>query len=187
MTRTPQRPQRRRIFLGCEGESERSYGAFLHQIKAQSGLLHIEAVLLLPGGGDPLAIIERTYAAIKRNERRYGRYAVRAVLLDNDRYNPNDDRGRQVGSLLLEGNILPIWQSPCHEALLLRHLSGCDSLRPPTVAQAMTALRRHWPDYQKGASAAYLAARIGVEHVRQAAKVEPDLAAFLVKARYALE
>jgi hypothetical protein len=149
MMRSPRRPQRRRIFLGCEGESERSYGTFLHQIQAQNGSLHIEAVLVPPGGGDPLAIIERTYAATKRAERQYGAYAVRAVLLDEDRYNPNDDRGRLVAPLLANANIHPIWQSPCHEALLLRHLPECHSLRPPTGVLAMTELRRHWPDYKR--------------------------------------
>lgn len=187
MTRPPHRPQRRRIFLGCEGESERSYGTFLHQIRAQSGTLHIEAVLLPPGGGDPLAIIDRAHAEIKRIERLYGSYAMRAVLLDKDRYNPNDDRGRLIGPLLAKADIHPIWQSPCHEALLLRHLPGCHTLRPPTAAEAMAALRRHWPDYQKGASAAYLSARLRIEHISRAAGVERDLAAFFAKAGYALD
>jgi hypothetical protein len=43
-----------------------------------------------------------------------------------------------------------IWQEPCHEAVLLRHVAGCDQLRPQTSAAAIAELRKCWPDYQKG-------------------------------------
>src|SRR5262245_37566721 len=35
-------------------QSERSYGTFLHQLVASNGRLHIETIVLQPGGGDPL-------------------------------------------------------------------------------------------------------------------------------------
>jgi hypothetical protein len=41
-----------------------------------------------------------------------------------------------------------------------------------------------WPDYNKGASAAYLRARLFLEQVRQAAKVETELANLLAKIGY---
>jgi len=53
-------PQRRRIFLGCEGESERGYGALIGRLlESQRRDVHLQVVLLKPGGGDPLALIEQ--------------------------------------------------------------------------------------------------------------------------------
>jgi len=47
-------PLRRRIFLGCEGESEQGYGALLSRIAEEHGLhLAPQILLLRPGGGDP--------------------------------------------------------------------------------------------------------------------------------------
>ncbi|MGO6694436.1 hypothetical protein ACCS54_20525 [Rhizobium johnstonii] len=52
-------PQRKRTFLGCEGESEQSYGALLARIVGkQKTDFFLDTVLLRPGGGDPLALVE---------------------------------------------------------------------------------------------------------------------------------
>jgi hypothetical protein len=51
-------PPRRRFFLGCEGESEQSYGALLQIVADESLQLRIHLDLQLLGGGDPLAIVE---------------------------------------------------------------------------------------------------------------------------------
>ncbi len=51
-------PVRRRIFLGCEGESEQGYGALLARLAEDCGLdLAFQPVLLRPGGGDPLDLV----------------------------------------------------------------------------------------------------------------------------------
>ena len=71
-------PQRRRVFLGCEGESERGYGAQLGELLQLTGL----AVHLRPGGGDPLALVELAVQRIRDLESKRGPYAIRAVLLD---------------------------------------------------------------------------------------------------------
>ena len=41
---------RRRVFLGCQGESERSYATLLHKLVERTHGLHIDAVLLNRGG-----------------------------------------------------------------------------------------------------------------------------------------
>lgn len=71
-----------------------------------------------------------------------------------------------------------VWQEPDHEALILRHLPQCQQLRPP-AGSTLDALRRHWPDYEKGMSAQQLAQRIAIENIRLACTVEPDLRALL--------
>jgi hypothetical protein len=63
--------------------------------------------------------------------------------------------------------------------LLLRHLDGCQALRPQTPADALAELLRHWPDYTKGSSATQLMKRIGVDQITTAASVEPLLRDFL--------
>jgi hypothetical protein len=48
--------QRKRIYLGCEGPSEQSYGKRLNEIADAAGLsLFLDCDVL--GGGDPLALI----------------------------------------------------------------------------------------------------------------------------------
>ncbi|MGH7212214.1 MAG: hypothetical protein ACREF1_12225, partial [Acetobacteraceae bacterium] len=72
-----------------------------------------------------------------------------------------------------------IWQSPCHEALLLRHLENCATLRPATCQQAHAELRRRWPEYRKGMSASDLAIRLNHAEVARVRQVERELDAFL--------
>jgi len=78
-----------------------------------------------------------------------------------------------------------IWQTPCHEALLLRHLDGCQQLRPPTSPQALAELRQRWPEYVKGMPAFRLADRIDNAAIRRALQVETELAGFLADLGYA--
>jgi hypothetical protein len=172
-------PPRQRIFLGCEGESERGYGAFLGEILQNDGYhVHVDTVLLKTGG-DPLAIVELACHRVVENERKRGRYAIRAVLLDADRLGQTPARDVRIEPIAAAAYLRLIWQRPSHEALLLRHLDGCRDLRPASAALAEQELTRRWPEYEKGMSAARLAARLGVRELRQALEVEHDLAAFL--------
>jgi RloB-like protein len=172
--RRPSIPQRRRVFLGCEGESERSYANLLVRLLEQSPpRIHLDAVPL--GGGDPLALVERAMRHIANQDA----YVIRAVLLDADRLSQTPDRDDRMRKIAETAKLRLIWQTPCHEALLLRHLENCGDLRPPTSDQAERQLRLHWPDYKKGLSAIKLAQRIGVAEVRQILPIELDLAAFL--------
>jgi hypothetical protein len=171
---------RRRIFLGCEGESERGYGAFLSGMLQINGChVHLDTVLLRPTGGDPLALVELARRRIIENERNRGRYAIRAVLLDADRLGQTPARDARIEPIVAAANLRLIWQRPCHEALLLRHLDGCRDRKPANAALAEQELARHWPDYEKGMSATRLTVRLSVRELRQALEVELDLATFL--------
>ena len=81
--------------------------------------------------------------------------------------------------LAREHDIRLIWQEPCHEALLLRHLPGRASDRPPTSKLALTALKAVWKEYEKPMSAASLSRRIDMAGLRRAAAAEPGLREFL--------
>ena len=174
-------PQRRRIFLGCEGDSERGYGARLSELlEAIRSDRHLHIVPLQPGAGDPLELVDRALREIAADQRKgRSRYIVRAVLLDRDRRDDNPARGAQAETRAASNSLQLIWQRPCFEALLLRHLSSCRNRRPSTTVQAIAEIERHWPGYAKGLSALRLAERINAAAVRQAAAVEPELARFL--------
>lgn len=176
----PRFPQRKRIFVGCEGESERGYAALLSRLLEQRHRrMHFDSIVLRPGGGDPCGLIETAIRKVRRAESRFGRYHKKVLFLDRDRLGQSTARDTQGLQVAQESGLHLVWQDPCHEALLLRHLTGCEQLRPPTSALALTRLMTFWPDYKKPMSATRLGQRIDVSAVRQAAAVEQALKAFL--------
>jgi hypothetical protein len=173
-------PPRRRIFLGCEGESEQGYGALLTRI-AEGLALHLapQVVLLRPGGGDPLALVRLAIAKSREEERKRGAFSIKAVLLDQDKLGQSPERDGLLYDEAARNELHLIWQEPSHEALLLRHLPGCQNLRPATTLLAQQELLRRWPEYRKPMSSMRLASRIGVDEVTAACGVEPSLCDFL--------
>jgi hypothetical protein len=77
--RRPFIPQRRRVFFGCEGDSERGYGGLIGRLlEEQRRDIHLDVTLLKPGGGDPLALVERAIKYIRDSERKWeAPYALR--------------------------------------------------------------------------------------------------------------
>lgn len=174
-------PQRRPVFFGCEGESEFGYGALVRRLQEEHRRdLHLDVTLLRPGGGDPLALVELACQKIRDTERKRDiHYSFRVVLLDSDKLGHDRQRDERMSHLAETEELLLIWQKPCHEGFLLRHLDGCQTLRPQTPADALSELLRRWPNYRKGSSAARLLTRIRAEQIAAAATVEPSLREFL--------
>jgi hypothetical protein len=175
--RPPHIPQRRRVFLGCEGQSEHGYGTLIAHIAREIKNLHvhIDARVLQPGAGDPRALVDRAAQVIARDEARREPFELKAVLLDLGNAEINAAaavRAERHGIQYL------IWQLPDHEGLLLRHLPNCQQSRPPRGG-SLVALRGQWPEYEKPMSAARLATRIALDQIRQASTVEPALREFL--------
>ena len=174
--------QRTRIFLGCEGQSEQSYGARLSQIAEAAGLhVYIDNDVLQPGAGDPLALVQMAVRRIAEKERKRGVFSLRAVLLDRDKWGQAPDRDIQTAPLAARNRFSLIWQNPCHEGLLLRHLEGQENSHPATADLALQALKRVWPEYSKAMPAIQLATRIDLVAVRRACTAEPTLASFLIQ------
>jgi len=173
-------PQRIRIYFGCEGQSEQSYGKRLNQIADEAGLhLHFDNDVLQPGGGDPLELVKLAIFRIEQKRRKRGEFAHRAILLDRDKLQQNPAWEPQISRLAREHRLLLIWQEPCHEAFLLRHLEAQSAARPPTSELAMQSLKRLWPEYAKGIAAMQLAGRIDLQAVLRAGSAEPALEEFL--------
>lgn len=183
--RPPRRfiPQRRRLFVGCEGESEQGYVALLARlIEEVQVAVHLDAVLLQPGGGDPLALMEQAAARADERERRRGDpYERRFVIIDDDKLGQTPERDQRIVGVAAAAGLQIVWQRPCHEALLLRHLEGCGQLRPPSTPIARQQLGARWPDYGKAMPAARLAQRLDRAAVVRAAAIEPELAIFLLQ------
>lgn len=170
---------RRRIFVGCEGEGERSYIALVQRIANDvHQKVHLDPQPLQPGGGDPLDLVLRAEEVIIKIERTREPYNEKYLLIDRDKLGSSPERDQKYPAILQRINARVIWQDPAREALLLRHLPGCATRRPPSTQIAMRQLLQEWPEYEKTMSAMQLASRINREAMRRAAEVENELHAF---------
>ncbi|HEX9646643.1 MAG TPA: hypothetical protein VGB88_04040 [Alphaproteobacteria bacterium] len=180
MKRQPPIPQRKLAFVGCEGDGELAYVALLNHI-ATARNLHIwfRAEALNPGAGDHCAVVERAAARLAHRKRQGTRYLATAVLLDRDQWGTSKARDTRSVDVAKRHGLLLVWQRPDHEALLLRHLDGCQALQPPATV-SLNELKKRWPEYDKsGMTAARLDARVGYQQILQACTVEAELRQFL--------
>lgn len=174
------RPQRRPIYIGCEGASEVGYvGVLNDMVRAADRPLHIIIEELGPGAGDPLARVEMAVRRIAHHRRTRIAPVERFVLLDSDQAERDPVRAERAIRLARENNIVIVWQQPCFEAVLVRHHEGRTTIRPPDTPRAQRAIERIWPGYRKPMTRADLARRIDLASLERAATVEPQLAAML--------
>jgi hypothetical protein len=99
--------------------------------------------------------------------------------LDYDQTEANPQRTEAARRLARDHHIQIIWQRPCFEGSLLRHLPGATTRRPQTSADAERALAKEWPGYLKPMSYRELARRIDRGAVLRAAGVEEELGLLL--------
>lgn len=102
--------------------------------------------------------------------------AERFALLDSDQAERDPERAKKLAA---DNDIVLLWQEPCFEAMLLRHLEGKTGNRPPDMPGAIKALEKEWAGYEKPLTRVNLAKRIDLAAVLRAAGVEPDLTALL--------
>lgn len=173
-----QRIPRTRFYVGCEGKSELAYLGLLRDIFEGAGILvHVEPDNLHPAG-DPLRRIEAAIRRSDEKEKKHGSYAHRFVLMDRDQIADDPQRAAQIDALAHRHQIKLIWQRPCHEAMLLRHLTGHHNDEPPTSPLAQNALANVWPNYRKPMEKRDLARMIDLEAFQRAMAVEPELRHF---------
>jgi hypothetical protein len=178
--RVPYIPLRRPVFIGCEGASEASYAAFLQDLISDAGLpIHLIIEELGPGAGDPLSRIEMAVRRLDQLRKTRTAPRQRFAMLDSDQADRDRQRADRARQTAIENNIVILWQRPCFEAMLLRHLEGRSAHRPPGTPAASQALRKEWPEYEKPMTRAALAKRIDRAAVLRAAAVEPELKVLL--------
>lgn len=171
-------PQRKPIFIGCEGESEQGYAGYLQDLIHEAGL-HVHLNIEVLKAGDPLARLELAVRKLEQLRKTRGNFADRFVFLDTDQLALSVDRAHRARQLATQHGIRVIWQNPCFEAVLLRHFIGRATHRPPTNQLAKNALLQEWPQYLKPMSRAELAMKLSLDAVTRAAGVEDDLTALL--------
>lgn len=163
-------PQRSRIFVGCEGESEQSYAKFLYQIVKQVGAhVHLDAQIL--SGGDPLSRVKVAIKKIETGTRLGGSYKAKFLFLDFDQYDLKPENTREAKAQCIKNHIQIIWQKPDHEGFLAQHF-----IAPGSNA---SKLEQEWPAYRKATDARNYAKVITLEHVQRAAYHNTDFARFL--------
>lgn len=170
----PNLQRRKLVLLGCEGKSERAYAALLNRFVHEAGLPVQIRSLNLEHAGDPLS---RVQLLLKKTKTDRKQYSWMGLLLDSDQIHGgrSDSRAREARRLAKEHDINLIWQNPCHEGLLLRHMPGQDKIQPVNCIDAQRKLVAIWDKYQKPMNANQLARRIGLEDVQRATRAEPDL------------
>lgn len=172
--------RRKPVFFGCEGESEQAYGRVLGEVIEQRvHNVHLEVTLLGEGAGSAPAKIQKALKKIEHYERTRSKFWRKAVLMDSDIVQWDDEQRTIAENLAASHEIRVIWQSPCHEAFLLRHLPNCAQRRPPTSAVAKSALIAQWQEYQKPMSRYQLGMRISSDSISQAISVENEFRLFL--------
>jgi len=178
--RRPSIEQRRPVFIGCEGASESGYAAVLQDCIRDASLpVFLIVKELGPGAGDPLARVEMAVRELNRLTTARGKIRDRFVLLDSDQAEGDAGRADRARRLATANDISIVWQQPCFEALLLRHLPSCATHRPPDTRGSHRALLRAWPEYAKPMTRTALSRRIDLAAVLRAAGVEPELYAML--------
>lgn len=169
-------PQRKRIFIGCEGSSEQSYVKLLKILSdLQERHLHFES--FNAQGGDPLAIIEKSIAAMKKKEALTGVFPHKAIFLDADCRGKNLERDQKAATLSARHGVVLLWQDCDFEAFVLRHLEGHEMTNVP-VGHSLKMLKRQWPDYRKPADAKWLSDRIAFEDVSRMAAANIEFGEF---------
>jgi hypothetical protein len=141
--------------------------------------VHLEVVNLNPGAGDPIARLHKAGQEVVRRRQRRSEFRLQVVLMDSDQVDADGGRRQETERCAQDLGIRIIWQEPCHEAMLLRHLDGFAKNRPLTSRTAEAMLKAAWPDYRKPMTRIQLARRIDLDAVQRAATVEPSLFAFL--------
>lgn len=179
--RAPHIPLRRLIYVGCEGKSEANYAGFLQDLCRDAGLpVHLVIDELAPGAGDPLDRIAMAVRRLGQLRKKREAPEKRFALLDSDQAERDPERAERARRLAEANGISIVWQHPCFEAVILRHLEGKAGQRPPDTPGSEKALGKIWPAYAKPMPRAALGAKFDLTALSRVANVEPELKAMLI-------
>lgn len=132
-----------RVFLGCEGEGEQSYGALLQRLVDASGAKTLMTPVNLQPAGAPLVLAKKVERELAKEIHWGGPFAAEAVILDTERLPELLDGGLEARAILARCSMIAIWQSPDFEVLLLRHFASQKDDDPP-LGRSIAALSDVW-------------------------------------------
>ena len=169
-------PQRRVIFIGVEGPSERAFVQWLRSICDEAGL-HIHLLVNTGSGGDSLNVVEE---AARRLGKLSGRREIkgRLVLLDADRIVQDLNAGRDAVAAARRYELRIVLLTPNLEGLLLRLHPGREQTKPQAQSTERE-LRRYWPDYRKPPELRQLKRRFRLRDLRRAAEHDEHIRTLL--------
>lgn len=168
---------RKRIFVGCEGQSEISFTAWIALIcDAESLSVHLDRRDLR--GGDTLSLVEKAVKERKKGVAKGGQYRASAILLDADRLPADGRRADDAFQLAIKEGFEMIVLKPCLEGVLMRLHEPNVASQAATPADADHKLRRFWPDYVKPPNAQALKARFCLDDLARLAFRDDDIRRF---------
>ena len=165
-------PQRKSIFIGTEGESDRAFAQFL-QRRCEQENLWIHLKIKPASGGDSVTVVEDIGRWLAKNDPGKD-YRARLVLLDRDRIEQDMRAGRDVQTAAARFNLEIIFQDPNLEGLLVRLHRGQERRRI-VASDVKSELRKLWPEYQKPSTAEQLRQRFTLDDVQRAAAHDQHL------------
>ena len=167
---------RRAIFIGVEGESDRAFAQFLQRCcDREDRRLHL--IVKPRGGGDSVSVVEEAGRHLARHSAKRD-IRDKLVLLDRDRIKQDLEAGRDAQAAASRWNLKILFQDPNLEGLLFRLHQGHERRRT-TAGDAMTELRKVWPEYDKPPTADQLNRRFTLSDVRRAARYDKELCQLL--------
>ncbi len=159
-------PQKKPIFIGTEGESDRAFAQLLQRWCDQEHL-RIYLKIKPASGGDSVTIVEDIGRWLAKNDSGKN-YQARLVLLDRDRIEQDLRAGRDAQAAATRLKLELVFQDPNLEGLLLRLHPGRER-RNIAAHRAISELQKVWPTYKKPPTADLLQQRFTLNDVRRAA------------------
>lgn len=166
--------RRTRIFVGAEGESERSFAAWLRGLCDSEGC-HLHLDIIVAGGRSSAKIVETCAGRCRERSGKHGPYRARLVLLDRDRLEDKRQNEANPRPIAGEAGIELVFLKPTLEGVLVRLHKGQETRQLATAEDAERALEKLWPEYRKPAPAAALRERFDLDRLRRAAEHDGDL------------
>jgi hypothetical protein len=174
-------PHKRRTlyFIGCEGDNERAFVAFLHECADEQGLnVHLVSHKLRGGGYQQMLAF-----AVKEREKQKEKgssYKKSFLMIDTDRGDNGDDISiEKLRKLADAENFILICQIPCIEALFVRLIRGNENMTFSGTVDAKNRLSTLWPEAKKPIDKLKLMNKFSFEDVQRAAHTTSELKSFL--------
>ena len=164
---------RRRIFVGVEGKSEKSFVVWIKKLCDEAELcVHLD--IWVAGGGDTKNIIKGSINTMTRRKNYKGNYDAALILVDHDRLESDLATDQELAALIKSKDINIIWQNPNLEGVLFRLHEGNEN-RFVTATDAKSKLIKLWPDYSKKINVMDIRKRLSVHDLKRAAKFDKQL------------
>ena len=114
---------RRRIFVGVEGKSEKSFVAWIQNLCDEAELrVHLD--IWVAGGGDTKNILNLSIKRMNRLKRDKGDFDAALILIDHDHLENDLAADQELVALIKSKDIEMIWQKPNLEGVLFRLHEG---------------------------------------------------------------